>query len=68
MTLYDRVMTLMGWDEPTTTLWFVTKNPLLGDVSPEEMILGGRIDRLKKFVSEAETASAQTRQRRKETK
>lgn len=33
--------------------WFKTKNPMLGDVSPRDMVRLGRFDRLRKFVLSA---------------
>jgi uncharacterized protein (DUF2384 family) len=36
-----------------TALWFKTPNPLLGDVSPREMIRTGRQDRLRRVVWDA---------------
>lgn len=36
-----------------TALWFRTKNPLLGDISPRDMIRFGRYERLRRFVNEA---------------
>ena len=61
MNLFTRVQELMDWDEPKTILWFTTNNPLLGNVSPDTMILTGRIDRLKKFIDGAERERDQTR-------
>jgi predicted nucleotidyltransferase len=40
-------------DVVKTTLWFKTANPLLGNVSPREMIRLGRYDKLRRFVMEA---------------
>jgi hypothetical protein len=40
-------------DVAKTALWFKTKNPLLGDISPRDMIRYGRYARLQKFVSDA---------------
>lgn len=40
-------------DARKTALWFKTKNPLLGDVSPRDMIRFGRYDRLRRFVISA---------------
>ena len=57
MNLHYRVKHLMGWDDSRVNLWFVTKNPLLGNISPDQMILANRYDRLKKFIDEAERAS-----------
>lgn len=54
------VASFFGGDAIKTALWFKTKNPLLGDVSPRDMIRYGRYARLQKFVSEAlEENSAQ---------
>lgn len=37
-------------DGQKANLWFKTKNPALGDVSPYWMIYVGRIDKLLKFI------------------
>jgi hypothetical protein len=34
-------------------LWFKTKNPLLGSISPRDMIRYGRYEKLRRFVMEA---------------
>jgi hypothetical protein len=34
-------------------LWFRTRNPLLGDIAPRDMVRLGRMDRLHKFVVSA---------------
>jgi hypothetical protein len=34
-------------------LWFKTRNPLLGDISPRDMIRLGRFERLRKFIINA---------------
>lgn len=36
-----------------TTAWFKARNPLLGDVSPRDMIRLGRFERLRKFIINA---------------
>lgn len=36
-----------------TALWFKTSNPMLGGISPREMIRFGRYKRLKKYVDNA---------------
>lgn len=41
---------VFGGDKAKTALWFRTKNPLLGDVSPRDMIRLRRFDRLRRFV------------------
>jgi hypothetical protein len=40
-------------DAAKTALWFRTKNPLLGEISPRDMIRFGRYERLRRFVMEA---------------
>lgn len=40
-------------NEEKTSLWMATKNPLLGNISPEDMIRLGRVDRLLKFIKDA---------------
>lgn len=38
-----------------TVAWFQTRNPLLGDISPRDMIRLGRFERLRKFIIQAMT-------------
>ena len=38
-----------------TVAWFQTRNPLLGDISPRDMIRLGRFERLRKFIFQAMT-------------
>lgn len=40
-------------DAIKTSLWFRTKNPLLGNLSPRDMIRYGRYEKLRRFVMEA---------------
>jgi hypothetical protein len=42
-------------DSQKTLAWFRARNPLLGDVSPKEMIRLGRYERLRKFILGAMT-------------
>lgn len=42
-----------GGDADKTALWFRAKNPLLGDISPRDMVRLGRFDRLRKFIVSA---------------
>lgn len=37
-------------DPRKTALWFRTKNPVLGEISPRDMIRFGRYDKLRRFV------------------
>ena len=52
-------------DVAKTALWFRTRNPLLGDISPRDMIRFGRYAKLRQFVMDAlaenpNTASAKS--------
>jgi hypothetical protein len=40
-------------DEHKTVLWFQTVNPMLGNVSPKQMIRAGRFKKLLKFIQTA---------------
>jgi hypothetical protein len=40
-------------DVAKTALWFRTRNPLLGDISPRDMIRFGRYAKLRQFVMDA---------------
>ena len=42
-----------GGDVEKTVAWFRARNPLLGDVSPKDMIRLGRYERLRKFIINA---------------
>ena len=57
--LFDRVSKLTEWREVKVRLWFQTSNPLLGNVSPEWMIMNGNAARLEKFISDAEHFAAE---------
>ncbi len=46
----NMVAEAFGGDAAKTALWFRTKNPMLGDVSPRDMIRLRRFDRLRKFI------------------
>jgi len=45
-------------DSQKTALWFHTINPMLGDISPRDMIRLGRYKRLLKFITEARGENA----------
>jgi hypothetical protein len=51
------VMNMVGaefnGDIDKTVTWFKTRNPMLGDVSPRDMIRLGRYERLRKFIINA---------------
>jgi hypothetical protein len=40
-------------DQDKTATWFRVSNPLLGDISPRDMIRLGRHDRLRRFILQA---------------
>jgi uncharacterized protein (DUF2384 family) len=44
-------------DSRKTALWFKTPNPMLGEISPRDMIRFGRYQRLSKFVQQARQAN-----------
>jgi len=48
-------------DPEKTVAWFRARNPLLGDVSPRDMIRLGRYDRLRRFVIQAMTNQVQVK-------
>lgn len=47
------VAQFFGGDIKKTALWFKTRNPLLGDISPRDMIRFGRYEKLRRFVMDA---------------
>jgi hypothetical protein len=47
------VAQFFGGDAAKTALWFKTKNPLLGDISPRDMIRYGRYEKLRRFIMNA---------------
>lgn len=44
-------------DGQRTALWFTVRNPMLGDISPRDMIRAGRAPKLLRFIMEARTAN-----------
>jgi len=44
------VLRSFGGDEAKAKAWFEQKNSLLGDVTPNEMIAAGRVEKLLKWV------------------
>ena len=51
--LCEQVLGFFEGDVGKTALWFRLPNPLLGDLSPRDMIRYGRYARLQEFVVEA---------------
>jgi Protein of unknown function (DUF2384) len=49
----NRVAQAFRGDTEKTAVWFKSRNPMLGNVSPRDMIRLGRFDRLRKFVISA---------------
>jgi hypothetical protein len=47
------VANFFAGDSDKTIAWFKAKNPLLGDISPRDMIRLGRFERLRKFIINA---------------
>lgn len=56
----ERIRKMTGWQTMKCLIWMNAKNPLLGMVSPTDMIAMGRIDRLERFIGEAEEMNAYT--------
>lgn len=54
----NMVAKVFGGDANKTAAWFRARNPLLGDVSPRDMIRLGRFERLRKFIINAMTEDA----------
>lgn len=52
-TVCELVAQYFKGDASKTALWFRTANPLLGNVSPRDMIRFGRYEKLRRFVMEA---------------
>jgi len=46
----NMVAGVFNGDPAKTALWFKMKNPMLGDVSPRDMVRLGRYDRLRRYV------------------
>lgn len=47
---FDLAAQAFDGDAEKTALWFRTKNPMLGDIAPRDMIRLGRFDRLRRFI------------------
>ena len=46
----NMVASLFSGDVNKTVAWFRARNPILGDISPGDMIRLGRYERLRKFI------------------
>ena len=51
--LFNLVAQFFKGDAVKTALWFKTVNPMLGDISPRDMIRFGRYQKLLKFILNA---------------
>lgn len=51
----NMVAAIFDGDPERTAAWFRARNPLLGDVSPRDMIRLGRYERLRRFIINAMT-------------
>jgi hypothetical protein len=49
----NMVAGMFDGDADRTAIWFKARNPLLGDISPRDMIRLGRYERLRKFIINA---------------
>ncbi len=49
----NMVAVVFDGDVDKTVTWFKVRNPMLGDVSPRDMIRLGRYERLRKFIVQA---------------
>ena len=54
----NMVAKIFNGDKDKTVAWFRVRNPLLGDVSPRDMIRLGKYDRLRKFIISAMSANS----------
>jgi hypothetical protein len=52
-TTANLVAQAFGGDPEKTVAWFKARNPMLGDVSPRDMIRLGRYERLRRFIINA---------------
>lgn len=51
----EKVAEVYGGDVIKTGMWFQTRNPLLGNISPRDMIRLGRFSKLMRFIQNART-------------
>lgn len=49
----EAVSLVFAGDLDLTARWFKAKNPMLGGISPRDMVRMGRLDRLELFVKQA---------------
>lgn len=49
----NRIARVFDGDAQKSALWFRTSNPMLGEISPRDMLRMGRYKRLVKFINES---------------
>jgi len=49
----NRIASVFDGDANKSALWFRTPNPMLGEISPRDMLRMGRYKRLVKFINES---------------
>lgn len=49
--LTQKIMEALNWDLEKTLLWFNTRNPLLGGLTPDFILNSGREEKLIKFIT-----------------
>ena len=49
----NRITSVFDGDAMKSALWFRTSNPMLGEISPRDMLRMGRYKRLVKFINES---------------
>ena len=49
----NRITKVFDGDAKKSALWFRTSNPMLGEISPRDMLRMGRYKRLVKFINES---------------
>lgn len=55
--IMNMVAKVFNGDPEKTAVWFRARNPLLGDVTPRDMIRLGRFERLRKYIIGAMSAN-----------
>lgn len=50
--IFLRVRKIFKGDDVKAQQWMITKNPLLGNISPAEMILLGRVNKLNEYIDD----------------
>lgn len=53
-----RIKTLMGWADAKAWMWMGSNNPMFGGVSPAELIILGKGEKLNNFIQGAEDEMA----------